>query len=210
MAYNWTTEWPGVYAQHGSDCPLRSGGECTCRQITYRASAKAPDERSRILSPEFRTALEARDWLRDQSARLTAATAVADEGPSVATVVQDFLRAVASDHAGQGVERGYSTQRLREVRGGLAYIETDLGERPIQLVRRRDVQALVDRLNAAGVPPERVHAVIESLRVLFSYAIQRDLVDFNPIVQLKLPDRAARPEPELEPIGLETMRAYYN
>lgn len=193
-----------MYAQHASDCPLRNGGDCTCTQVAYRASAKAPDERSRILSPQFATAIEARDWLRDQRARLTAATAVADEGPSVATVVQDFLRAVARDHARQGVDRGYSTEHLREVRGGLAYIETDLGERPIQLVRRRHVQALVDRLNAAGVPPARVHSVIQSLRVLFSYAIQRDLVDFNPIVQLTLPD------PAREPTGVEQLSAYYN
>jgi hypothetical protein len=217
MAYNWTTEWPGVYAQHASDCPLRSGGDCTCQQITYRASAKAPDERSRVLSPEFGSAIDARNWLRDQRARVTAATAVADEGPSLAGVIRDFLAA-----AGRGLDRngagpGASHERLRQVSDGLGYIGTELGGKRIQSVRRRDIQALVDQLHAAGVPADRINGVIGALRVLFSYAIQRDLVDFNPIVQLRLPDAQIRmdtpmpqPQPQPQAADLSDLTAYYS
>ncbi|MFL5842476.1 MAG: hypothetical protein ACJ77Z_18680 [Thermoleophilaceae bacterium] len=193
MAYNWTTEWPGVYARHADECPLRRGGDCTCAHVTYRASAKAPDERSRILSPEFDTAIEARDWLRDQRARLTAASAVAEEGPAVSAVIREFLgaaeRGEARDHAGAA----YNRQRVSEMRAGLAYVEGQMGSALIQSVRRRHVQALVDELHAAGLSSDRVIAVISTLRELFVYAIQRDLVDFNPIVQLRLPadDRSA-------------------
>src|SRR3954464_8007356 len=149
MAYNWTTEWPGVYAQHASDCPLRGGGDCTCGQVLSRGSAKSPDDRSRVLSPEFASAIEARDWLRDQRARLTAATAVADEGPAVNAVIHEFLgaaeRGEARDHAGAAYDR----QRLSEMRAGLAYVEGQMGTARIQTVRRRHVQALVDELHAA-------------------------------------------------------------
>jgi hypothetical protein len=187
MAYNWTTEWPGVYAQHASDCPLRSGGDCTCARIAYRASAKAPDERSRLLSPEFGSAVEARNWLRDQRARVTAATTVADEGPSLNAVIQDFLAAASRGLGRQHPVPGASPERLRQVRDGLGYVGADLGSRRIQSVRRRHVQALIDQFDVAGMPADRVNNVISSLRVLFAYAIQRDLVDFNPIVQLTMP-----------------------
>src|SRR3954469_11360331 len=196
MAYNWTTEWPGVYAHHASDCPLRGGGDCTCGQVLYRASAKSPDDRSRVLSPEFATAIEARDWLREQRARLTAATAVADEGPSVRTVIQEFLGAVAQDQAQDRARPGGTQERLRQVADGLAYVEAELGGRRIQLVRPRHVQALVDRLDAAGMPVDRIVAVIDTLRALFDYAIERDLVDFSPIVQLNLRGQQPLPEPE--------------
>jgi hypothetical protein len=187
MAYNWTTEWPGVYAQHASDCPLRAGGDCTCARIAYRASAKAPDERSRLLSPEFASAVEARNWLRDQRARVTAATTVADEGPSLSTVINEFLAAAGRGVGRQNPAPGATPERLRQVSDGLGYVGADLGAKRIQTVRRRHVQALIDQLDVAGMPADRVNNVISSLRVLFAYAIQRDLVDFNPIVQLSMP-----------------------
>src|SRR3954452_8211169 len=173
MAYNWTTEWPGVYAQHASDCPLRSGGECTCQLISYRASAKAPDQRSRVLSPEFSSAIEARNWLRDQRARVTAATAVEDEGPSVRTVIQDYLGAVAGEQARARGGPDYGQERLREATDSLSYVDYQLGGRRIQTVRRRHVEALIDQLRSAGLPPERIDAVTRALGSLFDYAIQR-------------------------------------
>src|SRR3954468_4556755 len=187
MAYNWTTEWPGVYAQHASDCPLRSGGECTCQLISYRASAKAPDERSRLLSPEFSSAIEARNWLRDQRARVTAATAIEDEGPSVRAVIQDYLGSVAEDLARARGGPGYGQERLREATDRLAYVDAELGSRRLQMVRRRHVHTLVVHLEAAGLPSERIDAVVGSLSALFDYAIERDLVDFNPVVPLSVP-----------------------
>jgi hypothetical protein len=194
MAYNWTTEWPGVYARHEENCPLRNGGDCTCPKVTYRASAKAPDQHTRLLSPDFDTAIEARDWLRDQRARLSAATAVADEGPSVSTVIKDFLAAAERGEAHERSGAAYTRQRLSQIRAGLAYVDSEMGGSPLQAVRRRNVQALVDQLHAAGLSSDRVIEVVSTLRELFVYAIQRDLVDFNPIVQLRLPaDDTAAP-----------------
>jgi hypothetical protein len=196
MAYNWTTEWPGVYARHDDDCQLRNGGECTCAHVTYRASAKAPDQHSRMLSPEFDTALEARDWLRDQRARLTAAMAVADEGPSVSTVIKDFVAAAERGEARGRDGAPYTRPRLSQLRAGLAYVDSELGGTPLQAVRRRHVQALVDELHTAGLSPDRVIEVVSTFRDLFVYAIQRDLADFNPIVQLRLPaDEPPMPAP---------------
>jgi hypothetical protein len=187
MAFNWTTEWPGVYARHAAGCPLRNGGECTCPQITYRAAAKTPDGRSRVVSPDFASAIEARDWLRDQRERVTAAVALSEEGPALGVVIQDFLAAADRGDARDRNGVGYTRERLAEIRDGLSYVDAHMGRAPIQAVRRRNVQALVDGLHAAGLSSERVIAVVGTLRELFIYAIQRELVDFNPIVQLRLP-----------------------
>jgi hypothetical protein len=187
MAYNVTTEWPGVYARHDDHCPLRNGGDCTCPKVSYRASAKAPDQHTRLISPDLATAIEARDWLRDQRARLTAATQVADEGPSVGTVIKDFLAAAERGEAHERSGAAYTRLRLSQIRAGLAYVDSEMGGSPLQAVRRRNVQALVDQLHAAGLSSDRVIEVVSTLRELFVYAIQRDLVDFNPIVQLRLP-----------------------
>jgi hypothetical protein len=187
VAYNWTTEWPSVYARHESICPLRNGGECTCTHVTYRSSAKAPDQHSRLLSPEFETALDARDWLRDQRARLTAALALAEEGPLVKTVIADFLAAAERGEAHERSGAEYTQSRLAQLRARLTYVEYELGAMPLQAVRRRHVQALIDQLHRAGLPPDRLVEVVSSFRDVFVYAIQHDLVDFIPIVQLRLP-----------------------
>jgi hypothetical protein len=189
MAYNWTTEWPGVYARHEDGCPLRNGGDCTCAKVNYRASAKAPDQHSRLLSPEFDTALEARDWLRDQRARLTAAVAVAEEGPPVKSVIRDFLAAAEHGEIREPSGAEYGLARVRQMRAALAYVDSEMGSSALQAVRRRNVQALIDQLYAAGVSPQRLIEVVTTLQELFTYAIQRDLVDFNPIVQLRLPQQ---------------------
>jgi hypothetical protein len=187
VAYNWTTEWPGVYARHDSNCQLRNGGECTCERVTYRASAKTPDQHSRLLSPELASALEARDWLRDQRARLTAAIAVAQEGPLVDSVITDFLAAAERGEAHERSGAEYTQPRRAQLRAGLTYVESEIGSMPLQAVRRRHVQALIDELHSAGLPSDRIVEVVSSFRDLFVYAIQRDLVDFNPIVELQLP-----------------------
>jgi hypothetical protein len=208
MAYNWTTEWPGVYARHASDCPLRNHGECTCQQVAYRASAKAPDNRSRVLSPEYFSAIEARDWLRDQRARVTAAVAVADEGPAVATVIQEFLDAAARGEARDAAGVPFSQARQQQLRDGFTYVQAQMGVARIQQVRRRDVQALVDQLDGAGLPFDRVIAVIDTLRELFMYAIRRDLADSNPIVQLKLPMDEGKAAPPLVTQPVPVMTGY--
>jgi hypothetical protein len=188
MAYNWTTEWPGVYAHHQTGCPLRNGGDCTCGdQLTYRATLKTGDDRERVVSPDFATAIEARDWLRDQRQRVTAAAAVAGEGPLVASVIQEFLGAAERGEARDRDGRAFAPDRLAQIRDGLGYVDGNMGKTPIQAVRRRTVQALIDGLHTAGLPSERIIEVIGTLRELFVYAIARDLVDFNPIVQLRLP-----------------------
>ena len=82
----------------------------------------------------------------------------------------------------------YARERIRELRGALSYADSELGTLRLEDVRRRDVQGLIDELRAAGLTPDRVNTVATALRVLYSYAIQRGLVDFSPVVELVLPE----------------------
>jgi hypothetical protein len=55
------------------------------------------------------------------------------------------------------------------------------------------VQALLDQLRAADVPPARVAGVIDALNGLYAYAIRREIVGFSPIVELDAPELASAP-----------------
>jgi hypothetical protein len=98
----------------------------------------------------------------------------------MSTVVREFLAAAAADDR--------PGRDMRELCGDMSYVNLEMGGAQIHDVRRGDVQALIDRLEGAGVPDDRVRAVAEALGELFIYAVRRDLVDFTPIIELTLPE----------------------
>jgi integrase len=82
----------------------------------------------------------------------------------------------------------------------LKVITPALGARRVTDIRRRDVQAIVDRLVASGAHPSSVRNAILPLRVIFRRAIRDELVTVNPTREVDLPavrgkrDRIATPE----------------
>jgi len=91
------------------------------------------------------------------------------------------------------VIRGYEADLRR-------YVLPDLGAQRLAALRRADLQALVDRLVAAGHSASKVHNVLMPVRVLCRYAIERDELLVNPTTNLRLPvangqrERVASPQ----------------
>jgi hypothetical protein len=50
----------------------------------------------------------------------------------------------------------------------------------VNYVRRQHLEALLDGLESGGVPPFRLAALASSLRALYDYAAEHDLVRHNP------------------------------
>ncbi|MFL5827955.1 MAG: hypothetical protein ACJ76V_15640 [Thermoleophilaceae bacterium] len=188
MAYDWRTEWPGVFAHHADSCPVRNGRRCTCGPLGYRANAREPETGRRVLSPTFDTVAEARAWQSDQQEALEAARGVPRDDGDLGAVIDDFIAAAQNGLARDGGGVEYSPDRVRELRESLGYVDAQLGTMKIQDVRRRHVQGLVDQLRLSGVESDRVEAVVDALRSLYIYAIQREEVDFSPVVLLSLSD----------------------
>lgn len=93
----------------------------------------------------------------------------------------------------------YTVEALRAQRRALSYVDAELGVMAVQDVRRRHVQELVTQLNASGLAPARVLAVVDSLSSLYTYAIRHDLVDFSPVVELQLPEAEGTVAPPFAP-----------
>jgi hypothetical protein len=160
-------------------------------------------------SPPFPTAIEARDWLRNERARaaaaLAAAKAAADAAkaaaeaappppppaPAITSVIQDFLSAAALGGVRDRAGEHYSYERVSQASDRLVHVDAAMGRVPIDEVRRVHVQALIDRLGSSGMPGDRVVAVVGTLSELFIYAIEQALVDFTPVVHLRLPEPAS-------------------
>jgi hypothetical protein len=192
MAYDWRTEWPGVFARHADSCPVRNGHRCTCGPLGYRASARDPETGRRVLSPDFQTVAEARAWLGDQHESLEAARGAERSERHFGGLIDDFVQAAENGLARDGNGLEYAPSQVRELRDSLSYAEAQLGTMRVDDVRRRHVQGMVDELYSSGVDIEQIRAVVAALSSMYTYALQRDLADFSPIVQLSLPDPAKR------------------
>jgi hypothetical protein len=188
MAYDWRTELPGVFARHADDCPRRDGEPCICGPLGYRASIVDPDTGRRTLSPDFASVAEAQAWQRDQHEAALASSVVPSSSNELGAVIDDFLQEAEDGRARERNGGPYPPERLRQLRGALSYVDSALGSTPLEDVRRRHIQAMLEQLRASGVTADRLTSIASSLRSLYAYAIQRDLVGYSPVVELGLPE----------------------
>jgi hypothetical protein len=122
--------------------------------------------------------------------RPTGAPAPAAEtgGVSVAAAIDEFIDAAESGRAPNRSGRPYRPSALRDLRGTLRHhVAPELGEMPLRDVRRRHVQALVDRLAAERLSVSRIRSVVSALRAMYAYAIERGYAEFSPADGLVIP-----------------------
>jgi hypothetical protein len=187
VAYDWKTEIPGVVSVHSDECAVRDGGDCRCGPMGFRASIRDGGTNQRMVSSNFDTPLEALAWQRHRIMSQ-------DQGPSpsgvgatpVGALIDEFLQAAEAGTAHDSTGRPYTREALRALRGGLSYVDSELGQMPAEGVRRHHVKGLVAQLRGAGVDAGRVFGVVDALNELYSYAIRRDFVGFSPVVELNL------------------------
>jgi hypothetical protein len=122
--------------------------------------------------------------------------AAARAGVSVHETIVDFLEAADRGAALDRYGRAFSAESVRELRWCLTgHVDERLGSMDVGAVHRRDLEALVDELAAAGLARRRLRAVAKSLRALYDYAGERDLVGHNPAARIALPDEDDAEQP---------------
>jgi hypothetical protein len=128
-------------------------------------------------------------------------------GITVGEAIADFLEAAENESALDRFGRAFGPASLSELRWCLTgHVNDRLGAMDLGEVRRRDVEALMDDLAAAGLPPRRLRTTAKSLQALYDYARERDLVAHNPAERIALPDgddaeQPSRGRPESEERG---------
>lgn len=107
---------------------------------------------------------------------------------TMAAAIEDFIEAAEQGRAVNRSGRRYRPSALRDVKGILRYhVAPALGERPMNEVRRGDIQAFVDTLRRERLSESRIRSVISALRALYAYAIDQGYVEFNPADSLTMP-----------------------
>jgi hypothetical protein len=187
LPYDWNTELPGVISRHADSCPVRDGGRCTCGPLGYLASIRDRRTNQRRVSPLVESVDDALVWRWEEIVREDDVPVTGVSGESIATLIDEFRRAAEDGSLTDDHGQRYSQQAVRALQTSLSFVDAELGTLEVQDLRRRHVQALVDQLSGSGVAPERVLAMVDALKDAYTYAIRRELVGFNPVVELQLP-----------------------
>jgi site-specific recombinase XerC len=107
---------------------------------------------------------------------------------TMAAAIEDFIEAAEHGRAVNRSGRRYRPSALRDIKGILRYhVAPTLGERPLNEVRRADIQAFVDSLRGERLSESRIRSVISALRALYAYSIEQRYVEFNPADSLTMP-----------------------
>jgi hypothetical protein len=122
----------------------------------------------------------------------------------------DFLAAAERGSVVDRYGRPFSDESLSELRWCLTgHADKRLGPMDLGQVSRHDVEALLADLAAGGLSRRRQRAVAKSLRALYDYAHERDLVSQNPAERVALPDEADAEQPSRDrpsAAGLQWLR----
>jgi site-specific recombinase XerC len=117
-------------------------------------------------------------------------------GLSVTETIDEFLEAVDDGAARDRYGRAFTRDAALELHWNLGgHVAEALGPMSLGAVRRRDVEALVYELGDAGLSRRRLRPLAKSVRALYDYAIERDLVGHNPAQRIAIPDEDETGQP---------------
>ena len=111
-------------------------------------------------------------------------------------MVDEFLQAIDEGFARDRYGRPFTPEAARELNWSLGtYVREHLGTIPLADLRRDDLEGLLYELGGAGISRRRLRALAKSVRALYDYAAERDLVRHNPADRVALPDENEAEQP---------------
>ena len=180
----------GIVKRHTEGCNAANGGKCGCR-AGYEAWVYSPRD-GRKIRRTFANYAEARSWRADAKRQI-------DQGVLRAPA-QQTLRQAAEAWL-EGAERGevrnrsgdpYKPSTLRGYRHALEERVLPLiGGEKLSAITTSDLQLLVDRWQAEGLPASTLRNIIKPLQAIYRRAKSRGGLAVNPTRDLELP--APRP-----------------
>lgn len=184
----------GIVRRHSKGCPSRAGGRCSCN-AGYEAWVYLPREGKKVRKTFSREA-EAKSWRADAliTAERGGLRPIRRDGRTLSVALRDFVDGMgAGTIRPKGRER-YKPNTVRSYERVLrVHIEPSaVAAIKISEVRRRDLQALVDDLLAAGLSPGTVSNVLNPVQAFYRWAIDRDELTYNPSERIDLPSEDSK------------------
>jgi len=183
------TRQTGIRKIHQRGCP--AGDACRCSP-SYQANVWDARKRG-ALRRAFPTMAAAVTWRQDsaglvRAGKLKAGTPVGSLAAAAAGLIAGMRDGAIRNRSG----RQYKPSSIRSYERNLRlHVEPTLGHRPWAKVERVELQALVERLTAAGLSRSTIDNALDPIRVLYRRAIEDGLVAHDPTAHLRMPANEA-------------------
>ena len=189
----------GIEVRHAKGCRALSRRTLRLHAfVSSRASGRTASSGASA-SPSLQLA-EAKAWRAEALVALRQGTLRAPVPETVSAAASAWLVGAREGTVRDRSGRSYKPSTIRTYAEKLeSYVLPALGDYRLSELRRPAVQALADRMLAAGLAPSTVRNAIDPLRAIYRRAMQRDEVAINPTSNLDLPasrkkrDRIASP-----------------
>jgi integrase len=212
-----TTGLPtGIFLRHANGCPGNGGCSCTptIRAKVYDKRAERRDSsgrRGRYVAKSFpvseygsrsKALKAATAWRAKHVAHVHDGGRIAQTHKTLCQVAEEWLAGAKASPPTvlNRSQEPYKPSALRGYEADLKeYALKEFGAHRIADIGRGDLQAWVDRLIGEGHSGSKVRNIVIPLRVLYRHAVEREWVNRNPTIGLRLPnghnarERAASP-----------------
>lgn len=153
----------------------------------FRAKVYDKNLGQHVAGPWVGSLAEARSWRIDKQAAIKLGRPSSRSNALLAEAMVKFLRDIESGAVSNRSGRRFKPSVCRSYASSYRlYIERELGPVRVDEIRRRDIQALIDRLKL-NHRPSTVRNAVMPLRAYFRWATARDIVPQNPTVGIELP-----------------------
>jgi integrase len=182
--------------RHGNGCKTRGEGRCSC---PWEAAVFSQRDGKKIRRT-FPTRAAAKAWRDDAAGQVRRNTLRAPVPTTLAEAAAEWLAGATAGTIRTSGGDQYKAASIRAMEKALRLrVLPELGRLRLSAIGRRDVQDLIDRLQAAGWSASTIDASVLPLRAIFGRAVDREIVTVNPTLRLRMPrvapgrDRVAAP-----------------
>lgn len=183
----------GIEKRHAKGCRSLDAGRCNCTP-SYRVRIWNGREHRRE-SRSFPTEAAAKAWRHDAAVAIRQGTFAR---PTVLTLQEAATTLVAGMRDGTIRNRSgelYKPSAIRSYERALRLrVLPEFGHLPLGEIRRRDVQALIERMLGDGASASAINNTLVPLRVIYRRAIRDDIVSVDPMQRLEMPANHGRRE----------------
>lgn len=183
----------GIEIYHRQSCSKsRGGSNCTCAP-SYRAAVWDPQTKKNRHSQRFGRRSDAVRWRADTLSAKHRQQLGPIRSPKLEAVADEMFQAIATGLLSTSSGSPFKPSTTRSYR--LYYrneIKPSFGQVKVDRLSRKEVQKLVDDLSGR-MSPSSVRNALMPLRLIIRYAIQRDLIQINPMLGLQLPGKREHP-----------------